>query len=57
MTKTQRMKEAGLKEVRSMWYPPEMHDDVKALVKRYYGYYKLKRDVINKLNKFVEKVL
>jgi len=49
--------EAGLKEVRGLWYPPECHDGIKALTKRYYGYYKIRKGVMDQIDKFLEKVL
>ena len=53
----QEKREAGLKEVRELWYPPECHDDIRACVKRYYGYYKIRKGVMDQIDKFLEKVL
>lgn len=50
-------REAGLKEVRGMWYPSDCHKGIKALTKRYYGFYKVKQDLMDKIDRFVEKVL
>ena len=53
----QEKREAGLKEVRGLWYPPESHEGIKALTKRYYRYYKIKRNIMDSIDKFVERVL
>lgn len=39
----ERMKDAGLKEIRGLIYPEEKHDEIKAEVRRKHGNIKVKK--------------